>query len=175
MLSLTVMMGAADVAVHGATVYVLDPVVNQSTGTESFNASTGLGLPGTFAARPVPCDITGDVLLAQVVPVSAGRTDRSAGTAGLYGIGSQLAASPAGNLAVASVSEGSYLYINDSHGTTWTEVIDQADNGGIGWNDISYVTGKEAWVVCAPSDSAPGYGELMVTRDGGRTWHRVSL
>jgi photosystem II stability/assembly factor-like uncharacterized protein len=149
----------------------------------------------------VPCDVAADVLLAQVVPVSAsrvallcsgnatiyyatksvylsddtGRTDRSAGRAGLYGISSQLAASPAGNLAVASVSEGSYLYINDSHGTTWTEVIDQADNGGIAWNDISYVTGNEAWVVYAPADGAPGYGELMTTRDGGRTWQRVSL
>jgi photosystem II stability/assembly factor-like uncharacterized protein len=187
--------------VHGPTVYVLDPVVNQATGKESFYASTRLGLPGTFAGRPVPCDIPGDVLLAQVVPVSAsrvallcsgnatiyyatksvyqsddtGRTDRSAGTAGLNGIGSQLAASPAGNLALASVSEGSYLYTNDSHGTTWTEVIDQADNGGNAWNDIGYVTGTRAWVVYAPADSAPGSGELMVTRDGGRTWQRVGL
>jgi hypothetical protein len=192
---------SADLAVHGTTVYVLDPAVNQSTGKESFYASTRLGLPGTFTARPVPCDIAGDVLLSQVVPVSAsrvallcsgnatiyyatksvylsddtGRTDRSAGTAGLYGIGAQLAASRAGNLALTSVSEGSYLYINDSHGTTWTEVIDQADNGGTGWNDISYVTGNEAWVVYAPADSAPGYGELMVTRDAGRTWQQVSL
>jgi photosystem II stability/assembly factor-like uncharacterized protein len=192
---------SAEVVVHGPTVYVLDPVLSQSTGRESFYASTRLGLAGTFAARPVPCDITGDVLLTQVVPVSdsriallcagnatlyyatksvylsadTGRTDRSAGSAGLYGISSQLAASPTGNLALASVSEGSYLYINDSHDTTWTEVIDQADNGGVGWNDISYVTGNEGWAVYAPADSAPGHGELMVTRDGGRTWQRVSL
>jgi photosystem II stability/assembly factor-like uncharacterized protein len=192
---------SADVAVHGATVYVVDPVANPSTGKESFYASTLAGLPGTFAARPVPCDIATDVLLTQVVPVSArrvamlcvgnatiydatksvyvsddtGRTDRYAGTTGLYGIGSQLAASPSGNLAVASVSRGSYMYINDGHGTAWTEVINQSDNGGIGWNDITYVTGNEAWVVYAPADAAPGSGELMVTRDGGRTWQQVSL
>jgi photosystem II stability/assembly factor-like uncharacterized protein len=42
------------------------------------------------------------------------------------------------------------------------------------WNDISYVTGTEAWVVYSPADFAPGLGELMVTRDGGRTWQRVT-
>jgi hypothetical protein len=60
-------------------------VVDQSTGTESFYASTRLGLPGTFAARPVRCDIAGDLLLAQVVPVSAIRIALlCAGNATLY-------------------------------------------------------------------------------------------
>ncbi len=140
---------SADVAVRGATVYVLDPVVNQSTGKESFYASTRL-VPVSASRVTLLCAGNATAYYATksvYLSDDAGRTDRSAGPAGLYGIGAQLAASPAGDLAVASVSEGSYMYINDSRGTTWTEVIDQAENGGVPWNDLSYVTGNEAWVI----------------------------
>jgi photosystem II stability/assembly factor-like uncharacterized protein len=146
----------------------------------------------------VPCDTAENIMLTQVNPVSGSRvallcadnatlyystksvyrsddTDRTDHSAGLYGIGGQLAASPVGNLAQASFSRGSYLYINDTHGTAWTEIIDRDSNGGVSWNDIAYVTGNEAWVVYSPADFANGNGELMVTCDSGRTWQRISI
>ena len=46
--------------------------------------------------------------------------DTFAGRTGLLGIAAELAASPSGNLAVASCSDGSFLYINDGHGEAWT-------------------------------------------------------
>ena len=119
-----------------------------------------------FSTRPVPCNNAKDVGLIQTVPTSAtdvamlcdapigfgqafkkvyrstdnGETYTSAGAMGMDGIQAQLAASPSGNLAVASYSSGSFIYINDS-GKTWTMPVGFGD-GGAGWNDIVYTTGK---------------------------------
>ena len=148
-----------------------------------------------FSARPSPCDAARDLTLIQVVPTSAtdvaflcdgdagfsqavktvyrsadtGRTDTFAGRTGLLGIAAELAASPSGNLAVASCSDGSFLYINDGHGEAWTMVIGRGD-GGAGWNDLTYVTRSQAWVVYGPAAGATGVGRVYVTRDAGRHW-----
>jgi hypothetical protein len=87
---------------------------------------------------------------------------RNHGTTGLYGIQAQLAVSPAGNLAVASWSDGSCLYINDSHTKTWQMPVGRGD-GGLGWNDIGYVTDAEAYVVYSPVSSLEGQGRLWVS------------
>ena len=47
-------------------------------------------------------------------------------------------------------------------------------DGGLGWNDIVYVTNKEAYVVHAPAGSFAGLGELWVSTDAGHEWHDVS-
>jgi photosystem II stability/assembly factor-like uncharacterized protein len=88
---------------------------------------------------------------------------------GLYGIQAQLAVSRSGNLAVASWSDGSFMYVNDGQAKKWTMVIGSGD-GGAGWNDISYVTNTEAWVVYGPASMAADYGQLYVTRDAGLHW-----
>lgn len=187
-----------DVAVHGRSVYVVDPQEDITGGRDRFYASTDGGR--RFAARGVPCDkpATPGVVLVQVVPTSAenvallcvgnpgfskaqkfvytstdaARSYRYAGTMGVYGYQSQLAVSRSGNLAVASVSDGSFIYINDTHGgTTWTMVWASSD-GGIGWNDIQYVTDTEAWVVRGvPSWLDNGPGKLYVTHDSGKDWY----
>jgi photosystem II stability/assembly factor-like uncharacterized protein len=180
----------ANVAVFGHTVYVVDP---QPGANDKFYASTD----GTnFSARPVPCNNTPDIHLVQVVPTSKtdvallcvgnpgfskadkfvfvstnrGRTAIYAGTMSPYGYRSALAVSPSGNLAVASSSDGSFIYINDSHDTAWKTKVAYSD-GGRGWNDIVYVTDREAWVVYSPVDYFSGIGKLFVTHDGGRTWY----
>jgi len=91
---------------------------------------------------------------------------------GAYGYQSQLAVSRSGNLAVASVSDGSFIYINNTHGgTRWTMVWASSD-GGAGWNDIHYVTDREAWIVRgAPSWLLNGPGKLYVTHDAGKNWY----
>jgi photosystem II stability/assembly factor-like uncharacterized protein len=98
-----------------------------------------------------------------------GQTYRSAGVMGMDGIQAQLAASPSGNLAVASYSSGSFIYVNDK-GRSWTMPVGFGD-GGAGWNDIVYTTNQTAWVVYAPVGFFHGAGQLYVTRDAGRTWN----
>ena len=82
---------------------------------------------------------------------------RTAGRPGLFGIQAELAASPSGNLAVASWSDGSFIYINDSGTKTWQMPVGQGD-GGLGWNDIVYVSNREAYVVYSPAGWFEGNG-----------------
>ncbi|MDX6310477.1 MAG: hypothetical protein QOI06_3523 [Nocardioidaceae bacterium] len=180
---------SADVAVLDKSVYVIDS--QSDGGTDRFYASTD---GRHFSTRPVPCDNAKGVGLIQAVPMSASRvallceapigfgkaykkvyrstdnaeTDRSAGVLGMYGIQTQLAASASGNLAVASSSIGSFMYVNDG-GKAWAMPIGFSD-GGAGWNDIVYTTNRTAWVVYAPAGFFNGVGRLAVTHDAGRTW-----
>jgi len=185
----------ADVAVFGATVYVLDEQL-QFGRPDLFYASTD---GRHFTARPAPCNHAKDLALIQAVPMSAdrvamlcdgnpgfskavktvyvsadtGKTDTYAGQMGLFGIQAQLAASPSGNLAVASTSNGSFVYINDTHKQAWT-MVEGIGDGGAGWNDITYVTNSQAWVVYEPADSS-GTGQLWTTHDAGLHWSIAKL
>jgi len=185
----------ADVAVFGATVYVLDEQL-QFGRPDLFYASTD---GRHFTARPAPCNHAKDLALIQAVPMSAdrvamlcdgnpgfskavktvyvsadtGKTDTYAGQMGLFGIQAQLAASPSGNLAVASTSNGSFIYINDTHKQAWT-MVEGIGDGGAGWNDITYVTNSQAWVVYRPADSS-GTGQLWATHVAGLHWSIAKL
>lgn len=188
-----------DVAVSGPTVYVVDPQEDLTGKRDVFYASTDGGRQ--FTSRPVPCDrpATPDVPLVQAVPTSTtdvallcvgnpgfskaeksvytstdtAEHDHYAGRMGAFGYQSQLAASPSGNLAVASQSDGSFIYLNNTRGgRAWTTVWATSD-GGAGWNDIAYLTDRVAWVVRGPL-AGPGFsgrGRLYVTRDAGRHWY----
>jgi photosystem II stability/assembly factor-like uncharacterized protein len=185
----------ADVSVLGKTVYVVDSQLDFGRPDKLYASTDGVH----FAARPAPCDHSQDIALIQAVPVSAarvallcdgnpgfskavktvyvsadtGKTDTYAGLLGQFGIQAQLAASPSGNLAVASWSDGSFIYINDTHKKSWT-MVEGISDGGAGWNDITYVSSTRAWVVYAPAGSS-GVGQLWVTRDGGQHWSPVTL
>ena len=185
----------ADVAVFGTTVYVVDAQA-QFGRPDVFYASTD---GRHFTARPAPCNHAKDLALIQAVPMSAdrvamlcdgnpgfskavktvyvsadtGKTDTYAGQMGLFGIQAQLAASPSGNLAVASTSNGSFIYINDTHKQAWT-MVEGIGDGGAGWNDITYVTNSQAWVVYRPADSS-GTGQLWATHDAGLHWSIAKL
>jgi photosystem II stability/assembly factor-like uncharacterized protein len=185
----------ADVAVLGKTVYVVDNQLYFGGADKLYASTDGLH----FAARPAPCSHAQDLALFQAVPISAthvallcdgnpgfskavktvylsantGKTDTYAGQMGLFGIQAQLTVSPSGNLAVASWSDGSFIYINDTHKTAWT-MAEGFGDGGAGWNDISYVSNTEAWVVYGPADFSD-IGQVWVTRDGGQHWAPVTL
>jgi hypothetical protein len=61
---------------------------------------------------------------------TTGREDAYAGTMSQWAIQAELTASPAGNLAVATWSIGSFIDINDTKGgTTWHQVIASGDGG----------------------------------------------
>jgi photosystem II stability/assembly factor-like uncharacterized protein len=185
----------ADVAVLGKTVYVVDSQLEFGAPDKLYASIDGVH----FAARPAPCDHTKDIALIQAVPMSAtrvallcdgnpgfskavktvytsantGKTDTFRGMMGLFGIQAELAASPSGNLAVASESDGSFIYINNTHKQTWTMVVGIGD-GGAGWSDISYVSNTTAWVVYGPADFS-NIGQLWVTHDSGHHWGPVKL
>jgi photosystem II stability/assembly factor-like uncharacterized protein len=186
---------AADVAVHGKTVYVVDSQFEFGH-PDVFYASTD---GRSFSPRRVPCANAKDIGLVQAVPTSAthvamlcdgnpgfskaiktvytstdtGRTDTFHGRMGLFGIQAQLAVSPTGKLAVASWSDGSFIYLNDTHARTWS-MVEGIGDGGAGWNDITYVTRSTAWVVYGPA-GLTGIGQLWVTHDGGQHWGAVTL
>jgi len=185
----------ADVAVLGKTVYVIDEQLEFGHPDKFYASTDGVH----FAARPSPCNQAQDLALIQAVPMSAtrvallcdgdpgfskavktvyisantGKTVTFAGQMGLFGIQAELAASPSGNLAVASASDGSFIYVNDTHKKAWT-MVEGISDGGAGWNDISYVSNTKAWVVYGPADFS-NIGQLWVTRDGGHHWGPVKL
>ena len=187
---------AANVAAYGKTVYLVNPAIDRNA--SQLYASTDGGR--NFSARHIPCTAAEEHTLIQAVPYSAtkvaflcdgnpgfskavkavyrsvntGKTDTYAGTMGQYGIQAMLAVSPSGNLAVASWSDGSFIYINDTHGTTWQTVIASGD-GGAGFNDITYISNRVAWVVGAPASMFADYGKLLVSRDAGHHWAFAKL
>jgi photosystem II stability/assembly factor-like uncharacterized protein len=187
----------ADVSVYGATVYVVDPQQDMlSGGRDRFYVSTDGGRH--FARRAAPCEQQPGVPMVQTAPTSgtdvavlcvgnphmsdslkyvyrshdAGRTFHYAGTMPVHGYQSQLAASPRGHLAVASTSDGSFIYIN-LHGDTHWRMVWASSDGGAGWNDITYVTDRTGWVVRGPLSWFGGRGKLYVTHDAGHSWYIV--
>jgi len=185
----------ANVAVLGKTVYVVDNQLLHGQPDKLYASTDGLH----FAARTAPCAHSQDLALLQAVPISAtsvallcdgnpgfskavktvyisadtGKTDTYAGQMGLFGIQAELTASPSGNLAVASWSDGSFIYINNTHKTLWT-MVEGIGDGGVGWNDPNYVSNTTAWVVYGPADFV-GPGQLWVSRDSGQHWAPVKL
>ncbi len=183
---------AASISASGRTVYVVSP------------GQPGQLLVSTdgrhFAARPTPCNAAKDFGLVQVSATSArhvallcvgnagrseatktvyrsvnnGRTVTSAGTTPVFGIGAELAASPSGDLLVGAWSEGTFMYANDGGKAKWTMPLGLATADG--WNDLAFVGGQVAWAVYGPvSELASDPGQLVVTRDGGQHWKRITV
>lgn len=184
----------AILAAHGTTTYVVGQLPPPTP--DAFYATTD---GRHWSPRPSPCDKEGNGdVLASVAPTSSrdvallcvgsvgfskaaktvfrsddsARTTTPAGITPEWGILSELAATPGGTLAVASTSSGSWIYLDDSGGDTWTTSVEEGD-GGAGWNDLSFTTEKSGWIVYAPAAGYPGTGTLLTTHDAGRTWTPV--
>jgi len=188
---------STDIATYGRTVYVIASTAIVTPTPDSFYTSTD-GLH--FSARPDPCDTAQSVALTQAVPTSGsdvtllcvgpgerlaavkavyrstdtGEHDTSLGSPGMGGDVGDLAVSPNGDMAVASVSAASLMYINDTRGTTWTRTVNKGD-GGLGFNDIVYRNVHQVWVVYAPAENFVSVGQLWESPDNGRHWVVASL
>jgi hypothetical protein len=188
---------STDIATYGPSVYVIASTAIVTPTPDSFYASTD-GLH--FSARPDPCDTSHLVALTQAVPTSGtdvtllcvgpaqqlaavkavyrstdtGEHDVSLGSPGINGNDGDLAVSPSGEMAVASVSADSLMYVNDKGGTTWTCSVNKSD-GGLGFNDVVYRNDHQVWVVYAPAQNFVSVGQVWESPDNGRHWVVVSV
>jgi len=193
--------GLAGLAQFGTVAYVSVPAFLDAPapGSPSIMDVLYATTDGTkWSTRPDPCDPSNDETLTGVAAISAtkvaflcqadigfgkaakrvvrssdtGTTTNGAGKLPLLGIMSQLAAAPNGTLAVASYSIGSWLYLNQG-GKTWTTQEDLGD-GGMGWNDITFVSNSTGFVIHGPASCCGGGpGEVWETQDGALTWSAI--
>jgi photosystem II stability/assembly factor-like uncharacterized protein len=89
-----------------------------------------------------------------------------------------LAAASDGQLAIATESAASWLFYSGNSGVSW-QVVNQQDDGGMGWADLGFTTATDGVVVHGPADSDGNStqrpGQLLLTDDAGLTWHQVSF
>jgi hypothetical protein len=101
-----------------------------------------------------------------------------AGTPSPDGDGGTLAATAAGQLAIATESAASWLLHSGQAGAGW-RIVHTADDGGVGWADLGFTTATDGVVVHGPADSDGNStqrpGQLFLTSDGGTTWDQVSF
>ena len=187
----------AVLAVTGSTAYLALATPGSADG-DTIDATTD-GI--RWSSRPDPCSPLEDEYLSGIAASSSTQvallcqsdigfgfaekrvvrssdtalTTTDAGTLPQYGIVSGLAATPGGTLVVSSFSIGSWIYRN-AGGTTWTTPEDLGD-GGIGWNDITFLTDSVGFVVHGPASccGGSGPGELWRSVDGGQSWRQVEV
>lgn len=99
-----------------------------------------------------------------------------AGSPSPGGDGGLLAGSTS-KLSVASASGATEMYYSPDGGKSWSTSY-QASDGGMGWADLGFTTPSDGVVVRgAPQDDANSYhrpGQLLLTSDGGASWHAVN-
>jgi hypothetical protein len=86
-------------------------------------------------------------------------------------------AGTSGHLVVAAVSGASFLYYSTT-GARWSTAFEAGD-GGLGFADLGFTTQTDGVVVRGPvytDGNADGYpGQLLLTSNGGASWHRVTF
>ena len=148
-------------------------------------------LPCTASTLPVPTSVAvqaphGLALLCTGQGY-AGHTDKSvyvsgdlgatwtlAGHPASAGDGGVIAASGPGHLTIATPSAASWLYYSAENGKTWRTAVTYLD-GGQGWNDLGFTTTRDGLVIHGHPyhDNMPG--QLLLTGNGGLTWHTVTF
>jgi BNR/Asp-box repeat len=101
-----------------------------------------------------------------------GATWKLAGHPGSVGDGGTIAASAPGHLTIATTSALSLLYYSADNGKTWRTVVSYLD-GGQGWNDLGFTTTHGGVVIHGHPAYTGMPGQLLLTDNGGLTWHAV--
>jgi hypothetical protein len=87
-----------------------------------------------------------------------------------------IAAATPSQIVVAAASGASWLYYSGNSAAKWGTAYMSGD-GGLGWNDLGFTSATDGVVVHGPAlndnnqDGRPG--QLLLTSDGGATWHLV--
>jgi BNR/Asp-box repeat len=101
-----------------------------------------------------------------------GATWTLAGHPASAGDGGMIAASAPGHLTIATTSAASWLYYSADDGKTWRAVVTYPD-GGQGWNDLGFTTTRDGVVIHGHPAYGNMLGQLLLTDNGGLTWHPV--
>jgi BNR/Asp-box repeat len=148
-------------------------------------------LPCTTSALPVPTSIaveapTGLALLCtgqgytghtdKTVYVSSdlGASWKLGGHPASAGDGGMIAASAPGHLTIATTSAASWLYYSADNGKTWRSTVTYPD-GGQGWDDLGFTTTRDGVVIHGHPYYGDMVGQLLLTGNGGQTWHAVTF
>ena len=103
-----------------------------------------------------------------------GATWKLAGHPASAGDGGMIAASAPGHLTIATTSAASWLYYSADNGKTWRTVVTYPD-GGQGWNDLGFTTTCHGVVIHGHPAYGDMLGQLLLTDNGGLTWHAVTF
>jgi photosystem II stability/assembly factor-like uncharacterized protein len=179
----------ASISVHGSVVWVLAGLnlyVSTDGGgsfqTESQPCPTRLGQPGSIS------DDGAHVYLLCAGNGAAGSTQkylyRSAGPNSPWtlvgrppagGDGGEISAGSDGSIVIATSSGASLLYRSADGGRTWGTALTE-DDGGAGWSDLGFTTSSDAVVVHGPAlAGSQRPGKVLLSSDGGLTWHPASF
>jgi photosystem II stability/assembly factor-like uncharacterized protein len=135
-------------------------------------SATGLAVLCTGGAY------TGHTIKQVYVSADDGTHWTPAGRPSPDGDAGTLAAASDGQLAIATESAASWLFYSGNSGVGW-QVVNQQDDGGMGWADLGFTTATDGVVVYGPADSDGNStqrpGQLLLTDDAGLTWHQVSF
>ncbi len=103
-----------------------------------------------------------------------GATWKLAGHPASAGDGGMIAAAGPGHLTIATASAASWLYYSADNGKTWRTAVTALD-GGAGWNDLGFTTGSDGVVIHGHPIYGDALGQLLMTENGGLTWHAISF
>lgn len=85
-----------------------------------------------------------------------------------------LAVTSSGTLVVSAASGASELYRSTDGGVSWNTL--SFNDGGIGFNDLGFTTSTQGVVIHGQPGPPTGYAsQLLMTADGGATWHAISI
>ena len=103
-----------------------------------------------------------------------GVTWTRAGHPASAGDGGMIAAPAPGHLTIAATSAASWLYYSADNGKTWRTVVTYLD-GGQGWNDPGFTTTRDGVIIHGHPAYGDLPGQLLLTDNGGLTWHAVTF
>jgi hypothetical protein len=148
-------------------------------------------LPCTTSALPMPTSVavmapqglallcvgqgyTGHTDKTVYVSFNLGKTWKLGGHPGSGGDGGVIAASAPGHLTIATTSAASWLYYSANNGAAWRTAVTYPD-GGQGWNDLGFTTTRDGVVIHGHPQYGDMLGQLLLTGNGGLTWHAVTF
>jgi hypothetical protein len=137
-------------------------------------ASVAVEAPNGLALLCTGEGYTGHMDKTVYVSGDLGATWKLAGHPDSSGDAGPIAASAPGQLTIATASAASWLYYSADNGRTWRTVVTY-DDGGMGWNDLGFTSLSDGVVIHGHPVSGDGAGQLLLTGNGGLTWHAAGI